>query len=372
MIEEIHDKSMMARKYIRRGGRRIPVKKISVIVPCHNVAKYLERCMERIINQSIGMEEIELILIDDASTDNGATLQVLMDYERRFPDTVMLIPLEQNMRQGGARNIGISYAGGEYLMFCDADDWLAYRAMEILYHVAKEYDADVVEYRYKTVTDTKESGELIEQGNGSYYREMDNEDVKRKLLVEYSSNFSLGCMRKLYRTSLIKDNAISFAEHLICEEPSFTVPVRLYEKKHVFLDAELYYYLQRSDSTTHSKWDDRKWDHVKVWLLLMDDLKRRGFMDIYHDELECMMYDWGWVLSVRMMVQKEYAMTLEELRFLKQTVLQMFPSVLYNPYVMKREEKSDDIMKFLLRTELTEKIVQEMNQTLAISGEILS
>lgn len=155
------------------------MKKISVIVPCHNVAKYLERCMERIINQSIGMEEIELILIDDASTDNGATLQVLMDYERRFPDTVMLIPLEQNMRQGGARNIGISYAGGEYLMFCDADDWLAYRAMEILYHVAKEYDADVVEYRYKTVTDTKESGELIEQGNGSYYREMDNEDVKK-------------------------------------------------------------------------------------------------------------------------------------------------------------------------------------------------
>ena len=95
-------------------------------------------------------------------------------------------------------------------------------------------------------------------------------------------------------------------------------------------------------------------------------------MDIYHDELECMMYDWGWVLSVRMMVQKGYAMTLEELRFLKQTVLQMFPTVLYNPYVMKREEKSDDIMKFLLRTELTEKIVQEMNQTLAISGEILS
>lgn len=348
------------------------MKKISVIVPCHNDAKYIECCMEHILNQSIGMKEIEIILVDDASTDNGVTFQVLMDYERKFPGTVLVIPLEQNMRQGGARNVGISYASGEYLMFCDADDWLAYRAMEILYHVAKEYDADVVEYRYQIVTDTENSGRLIEQGNGSYYREMDKEDVRRKLLVEYSDNFSLGCMRKLYRTSMIKDNAICFAEHLIYEEPSFTVPVRLYETKHVFLDAALYYYLQRTDSTTHSKWDERKWDHVKVWLLLMEDLNKRGFMDIYHDELECMMYDWGWVLSIRMMIQKGYVLTLEELQVLKQTILQIFPYVLQNPYVMKREEKWDDIMKFLLRTELTEKIVQEMNQILAISGETLS
>lgn len=340
------------------------MKKISVIVPCYNVAEYLDRCMEHILRQTIGREEIEIILIDDASTDHGATLQMIEDYEKRFPDTVIIIPLEQNMRQGGARNIGITYANGEYLMFCDADDWLAYEAMEILYDTAKKYDADVVEYRYKTVRSIEDSRETIEQGNGSYYREMAGEDIKRKLLMGFTDDFSLGCMRKLYRTSLIKENSIRFAEHLICEEPSFTVPVRLYENRHVFVDAVLYFYLQRADSTMHGNWDIRKWDNVKVWLLLMEDLEKRGFMEIYHEELECMMYDWGFGLSIRMMLQKGYILTLEELQLLKKMLLKIFPSVLHNSYVTARKEEWDDIMKCLLSTDLTEEIVEHANQAM--------
>lgn len=340
------------------------MKKISVVVPCYNVAGYLERCMEHLLGQTIGTGEIEIILVDDASTDNGATQRMIGDYEQRFPNTITAIFLEQNMRQGGARNVGISYACGEYLMFCDADDWLAYRAMEILYRTAKEYDADVVEYRYKTVTDTRESGEIIDQGNGSCYREMAGEDVKRKSLMGSADDFSLGCMRKLYRTSLIRDHSICFAEKLICEEPSFTLPVRLYEKKHVFIDAALYYYLQRPDSTVHSNWDLRKWDNVKVWMLLMEDLERRGFLTVYPEELECMMYDWGFSLSIRMMVQKGYLLTLEELQMLKKIMLACFPQVLKNPYVAAREEKWDGIMKYILETELTDRISQQVNTEL--------
>lgn len=340
------------------------MKKISVIVPCYNVSGYLDRCMEHLLGQTIGLEEMEIILVDDASTDEGATLRLMMDYERKFPNTIMLIPLEQNARQGGARNIGISYAEGEYLMFCDADDWLAYRAMEILYHTAKEYDADVVEYRYKTVNDTRDSGEVIEQGNGSYFREMGSVDSKRKLLMGSMDDFSLGCMRKLYRTSLIKDHSIRFAEQLICEEPSFTLPVRFYERKHVFVDAKLYYYLQRPDSTMHGNWDTRKWDNVKVWMMLMEDLEKRGFMEIYHSELECMMYDWGFSLSIQMMVKKGYRLTLEEVQILKKIVLNMFPKILQNPYVTAREDGWDKIMKYILGIELTEEIVRNVNRSM--------
>lgn len=340
------------------------MKKISVIVPCYNVSGYLERCMEHLLGQTIGLEEIEIILVDDASTDDGATLRLMMEYERRFPDTIMLIPLEQNVRQGGARNIGVSYAEGEYLMFCDADDWLAYRAMEILYHTAKENDADVVEYRYKTVNDTLDSGEVIEQGSGSYFRDMGSIDSKRKLLMGSMDDFSLGCMRKLYRTSLIKDHSIRFAEQLICEEPSFTLPVRLYERKHVFVDAKLYYYLQRPDSTMHGNWGTRKWDNVKVWMTLMEDLENRGFLQIYPAELECMMYDWGFSLSIQMMVKKGYRLTMEELQTLKKITLKMFPMILNNPYVTAREDEWDKIMKYILGIELTEKIVIYVNELL--------
>ena len=118
-------------------------KKVSVVVPCYNVSDYLDRCMESLLKQTIGIENIEIILVDDASTDNGATWEVIMKYEQLYPDTIIAISLEQNLRQGGARNVGISYAGGEYLVFCDADDWMSLKALEHVYRKAKEVDADV-------------------------------------------------------------------------------------------------------------------------------------------------------------------------------------------------------------------------------------
>lgn len=340
------------------------MKKISVIVPCYNAAGCLERCMEHLLGQTIGIENIEIVLVDDASTDDGATLALMMSYEQKYPDTILVIPLEQNMRQGGARNIGISYAGGEYLMFCDADDWLAYRAMEILYHTAKQYDADVVEYRYKIVTDDTVTGEEIEQGNGSYLKALDDEEIKRKTLMASTDDFSFGCMRKLYRMTLIKENNIQFAQHLICEEPSFTLPVRLYEKKHVFVDAVLYYYLQTQGSTVHREWDTHKWDNARVWLLLMEDLKERGFFRDYRDELECMFYDWGFGLSISMLIQKGYTLTTEEMIFLKDMLLHLFPDILQNAYVVKKEEELDVILKTILKVELTDDNVWGLNQAL--------
>ena len=307
---------------------------------------------------------MEIILIDDASTDDGATLGLLTAYEEKYPDTILVIALEENMRQGGARNIGISYAGGEYLVFCDADDWLAYRALEILYRTAVQYDADVVEYRYKVVSDDTETGEEIEQGNGSYLKELWDEETKRKTLMASTDEFSLGCMRKFYKASLIKDNQIRFAQRLICEEPSFTLPVRLYEKVHVFVDAKLYFYLQTHNSTVHRNWDAHKWDNARVWLLLIEDLKERGLFERCRAELECMFYDWGFGLSISMLIQKGYTLTAEEMSFLKDMLLHLFPDILQNKYVMEKEEEFDRILKTILKVELTPGNVWGLNQAL--------
>ncbi len=340
------------------------MKKVSVIVPCYNAAEYLDRCMEHLLKQTIGTENMEIILIDDASTDDGATLGLLTAYEEKYPDTILVIALEENMRQGGARNIGISYAGGEYLVFCDADDWLAYRALEILYRTAVQYDADVVEYRYKVVSDDTETGEEIEQGNGSYLKELWDEETKRKTLMASTDEFSLGCMRKFYKASLIKDNQIRFAQRLICEEPSFTLPVRLYEKVHVFVDAKLYFYLQTHNSTVHRNWDAHKWDNARVWLLLIEDLKERGLFECCRAELECMFYDWGFGLSISMLIQKGYTLTAEEMSFLKDMLLHLFPDILQNKYVMEKEEEFDRILKTILKVELTPGNVWGLNQAL--------
>lgn len=343
------------------------MKKVSIVVPCYNVAEYLERCMDHILRQTIGLENIEIILVDDASTDEGATLNLIMEYEKRYPDAIIAIPLEQNMRQGGARNIGISYAGGEYLMFCDADDWLALNAMEILYHTAQEYQADVVEYLMTKVTEYTDTLPGEKEEYGVYLADMGDEACKKKMLMVSADDFSLGCMRKFYRRSLIQDNQIRFAEHLMLEEPSFTLPVRLYEKTHICIDKILYFYFQSPASTMRGEsgsWDDRKFDHAKVWISLMDDLAKRGFLQKYYEELECMFYDWGFGLSIRMLLQKGYTISKEEMQFFKEVMLRTFPTIQKNPYVRKRKNGWDTILQAILETELTDESVQGLERGL--------
>lgn len=125
------------------------MKKVSTIVPCYNASDYLEKCIDQLLRQTIGIADVEIILVDDASTDEGKTKRVIQRYEECFPETIIAIFLEKNMRQGGARNVGVTYANGEYLTFCDADDWLLEETLEHVYHAAKCYDADVVAFEEK-------------------------------------------------------------------------------------------------------------------------------------------------------------------------------------------------------------------------------
>ena len=96
------------------------MKIVSVIVPCHNAAKWLPQCFLSLVQQSIGMDALELIFVDDASDDAGETWALLEEFERAYPESIMIIHLEDNLRQGGARNVALGYATGEYLAFVDA------------------------------------------------------------------------------------------------------------------------------------------------------------------------------------------------------------------------------------------------------------
>ncbi len=79
--------------------------KISVIIPCYNVGNYIDRCMASIAVQTLGVENLEIIFIDDASTDD--TWERLQRWEKRFPDNILLIHSDVNGKPGAARNIGL-------------------------------------------------------------------------------------------------------------------------------------------------------------------------------------------------------------------------------------------------------------------------
>lgn len=339
------------------------MKKVSVVVPCYNASYYLDKCITHLLQQTIGIDNMEIILVDDASADGGATLDIIMKYEREFPEIVTAISLEENMRQGGARNAGISYANGEYLIFCDADDWLMTEALEHLYDAARQYDADVVEFLIKNVTDHRIEVDTIEKGDGSFLTVLDTEAKRKEFLIHVDQRLSLGSQKKLYRLSMLRDNHIRFAEHCIFEEPSFVVPVRLVEQRHYFLEEALYICFLSPNSSMRGSWGEHKWDNQKVWIFLLEELKRRNLFHRYYAELEYLFMFWCFGLSLRVWRQKGYEVSVRELQELQDILLRYFPGVLENQY-RKQEDNWDQFLAAVINIRVTEESIQVVNQIL--------
>lgn len=123
--------------------------KISIIVPIYNVEKYLKKCIESIINQTL--DDLELILVNDGSEDNSA--EICDDYVKR--DKRIIVIHKENGGVSSARNAGIDVAKGQFIGFVDPDDYLEMDALEYLYNMAINNKADIVCYRMKTYKNMK-------------------------------------------------------------------------------------------------------------------------------------------------------------------------------------------------------------------------
>lgn len=112
--------------------------KISVIIPCYNVQKYIMRCFDSIYSQTYGFENLELILIDDLSTDN--TWSILESLQRKYPENVISLKMQKKGKCGGARNLGMDICTGKYITFVDADDYVHPDMLRVLYDRMTEDD----------------------------------------------------------------------------------------------------------------------------------------------------------------------------------------------------------------------------------------
>lgn len=111
--------------------------KVSVVMPVYNTAAYLRQCLDSVVNQTL--QDIEIICVDDGSTDNS--LAILEEYAAS--DSRVRILQQQNQYAGVARNNGMAQARGEYIMFCDSDDYIALDALEKMYSECKRTDSDI-------------------------------------------------------------------------------------------------------------------------------------------------------------------------------------------------------------------------------------
>lgn len=115
--------------------------KVSIIVPVYNAEKYIKRCLDALLRQTL--DDLEYILVDDCSEDRS--LDILQEIQKQNPDkNIQIIKNERNSGVSHSRNVGLNYANGEFVYFCDNDDWVKPEMLEEMYNFAESRKLDVV------------------------------------------------------------------------------------------------------------------------------------------------------------------------------------------------------------------------------------
>lgn len=208
--------------------------KISVIVPCYNVEQYVAKCLSTLCKQTL--EDIEIICIDDKSTDN--TLQILQEFASQ-DNRIKLFELSENSGVSIARNTGLNAVSGEYIGFVDPDDSVDIDFYEKLYAKAIEISADIVRGNVR----------VISAKNGK----IENSWFHNTKIDLY--NFASAFWSAIYKADMIKKNKIFFPVGItVAEDSVFLTQATLYANKICAVDSVNYYYLFRRNNSLDSEY----------------------------------------------------------------------------------------------------------------------
>ena len=220
--------------------------KVSVVIPIYNVEDKVDRCLESILTQSL--HDLEIIVVDDGTPDNS--MQVVDRYaagDNRF----RIVAHERNRGLMQARKTGYMMAEGDYVLFCDSDDYLPPRAVETFYNEAMRTGADVVSGDLTLVFPV--DGQQEVRGSVLRYGSAMIPVYKSLLLDEYHHNLC----GKLFRRSLLQDHDYTTIEHFTNGEDGFLFyQVMEHVGKVVHLQKPLYCYVQNDKSSTRFRYGE--------------------------------------------------------------------------------------------------------------------
>lgn len=220
------------------------MKKISVIIPVCDVEEYLDECIESIINQTIGFKNIELIMVDDGSTDNS--YNIMKKYEEKYDNIKTYHFDEKSGSAGRPRNKGISMARGKYLMFCDPDDFFDEDAFLNMYNEIEEKNADFVigNWSNANIDGTPWETPKFDTNRFSNFKLSIN-DYKDSFYIMNSS-----MCNKIFNRNFIKENKIKCLEGIPGEDTYFSMTAFLKSSNVYYIPVIMYYYRQRSSSVS--------------------------------------------------------------------------------------------------------------------------
>ena len=214
-------------------------KLISVIVPVYNVSKYLNQCVDSILNQSY--QKLEVILVDDGSTDSSGV--ICNQYAKK--DQRITVLHKKNGGLSDARNAGLEVAKGEYIGFVDSDDFIHPDMYKILVKILEENQADIAIANWLDFFDGRE-GEIHDKRTGNIVCFENIETLEFLIYGEDRYQISFSVWDRLYRREVIGN--IFFPKGKCYEDIVWSAKVFYGTKKTAYIDRSLYFYRRRNDS----------------------------------------------------------------------------------------------------------------------------
>lgn len=209
--------------------------KLSIIVPVYGVEKYIDKCLNSLVKQSL--KEIEVIVVNDGTKDNSQ--KIIDKYVKKYPDKIKSY-IKENGGQGSARNYGLKKATGEYIGYVDSDDFVEKDMYKKLYNKAKENNYDIV------VCGNYNVSEDYQNKNIDTFINNYNTDLEKIFFGK------MAVWNKIYKRDILIKNKLEFKEKVWYEDLAFTLKAIMNSNTFAFIDEPLYDYLIREGSTMNN------------------------------------------------------------------------------------------------------------------------
>ncbi len=209
--------------------------KLSIIVPVYGVEKYIDKCLNSLVKQSL--KEIEIIVVNDGTKDNSQ--KIIDKYVKKYPDKIKSY-IKENGGQGSARNYGLEKANGEYIGYVDSDDFVEKDMYKKLYNKAKENNYDIVVCGNYNVSEDYQN-KNIDTFINNYNTDLEN--------IFFGK---MAVWNKIYKRDILIKNKLEFKEKVWYEDLAFTLKAIMNSNSFAFIDEPLYDYLIREGSTMNN------------------------------------------------------------------------------------------------------------------------
>ena len=278
--------------------------KVSIVAAVYNLEKYLPRCLDALVNQTL--QEIEILCVDDGSTDSAP--QIIDEYAKKYPEKVKAFH-KQNGGEFTTRNYGLERATGEYVTFVDTDDWVEADWAEKLYNTAKENDADLAVCGFERID--LDTGKVVSTNMTNF-----GHSVKK---INPQDDFMLfinpAPWNKIYKLEKVKD--LRFLDFRGFNDMIFLTSSYTRIKKVAFVPDVLYHYYLRYDSQIHSV-NKQDVENFKKYLL---ELKEFYIKENKYEEMKNILDLMAFIhLGTSVMYRASYDKNINIKKMLKETI----------------------------------------------------